>query len=363
MTIVSSTRLVTGGVDTHLDVHVAAVVDANGGVLGVESFADDTDRARSRLVALAGVVRCCRAGRGRGHRRLWGGAGASSRSLRAGGDRGRSTESAGASTQRQERPVGCDRGRPWSVVGSRRRTREGRHRQRRSVASVAGRPSVRHVRCGSAPSCGLRHLMFTAPDELRQRLATLSVKALVNETARQHPRSDGDPVVHATETAAVTLARRIQGFDAELELLDAPDRTVGESDRSGVTRHLRLRVRHRRHTCSPRPATTPHGSVPKRPGPSSAGSLRSRPCPARATAASDSTGAATARPTTPVADRADPPRPTRTAHRRLHEPAPRRRQVEAGDLPLPQALRRPRDLSSTAALTTKSRGGTDPRMP
>ena len=39
MTIVESTRPITGGVDTHLDVHVAAAVDANGGVLGVESFA------------------------------------------------------------------------------------------------------------------------------------------------------------------------------------------------------------------------------------------------------------------------------------------------------------------------------------
>ena len=39
MTIVENTRLVTGGVDTHADVHVAAAVDANGGVLGVESFA------------------------------------------------------------------------------------------------------------------------------------------------------------------------------------------------------------------------------------------------------------------------------------------------------------------------------------
>src|SRR3954469_13203922 len=38
MTIVESTRLITGGVDTHLVVHVAAAVDANGGVLGVESF-------------------------------------------------------------------------------------------------------------------------------------------------------------------------------------------------------------------------------------------------------------------------------------------------------------------------------------
>jgi transposase len=39
MTMVETTRLVTGGVDTRLDVHVAVAVDANGGVLGVASFA------------------------------------------------------------------------------------------------------------------------------------------------------------------------------------------------------------------------------------------------------------------------------------------------------------------------------------
>ena len=38
MTIVENARPVTGGVDTHADVHVAAVVDRNGGMLGVESF-------------------------------------------------------------------------------------------------------------------------------------------------------------------------------------------------------------------------------------------------------------------------------------------------------------------------------------
>ena len=37
MTIVE-TRPITGGVDTHLDVHVAAALDANGGLLGVWSF-------------------------------------------------------------------------------------------------------------------------------------------------------------------------------------------------------------------------------------------------------------------------------------------------------------------------------------
>ena len=41
MTIVE-TRPITGGVDTHLDVHVAAALDGNGGVLGVESFPTTT---------------------------------------------------------------------------------------------------------------------------------------------------------------------------------------------------------------------------------------------------------------------------------------------------------------------------------
>ena len=38
MTIVEAGRTVIGGVDTHLDVHVAAALDPIGGVLGVESF-------------------------------------------------------------------------------------------------------------------------------------------------------------------------------------------------------------------------------------------------------------------------------------------------------------------------------------
>src|SRR4051794_10927492 len=38
MTIVETTRPVTGGVDTHADVHVAGAVEGNGGVLGVASF-------------------------------------------------------------------------------------------------------------------------------------------------------------------------------------------------------------------------------------------------------------------------------------------------------------------------------------
>ena len=39
MTVTTLTRSITGGVDTHLDVHVAAALDERGALLGVESFA------------------------------------------------------------------------------------------------------------------------------------------------------------------------------------------------------------------------------------------------------------------------------------------------------------------------------------
>src|SRR5664279_5053960 len=41
MTIVEAARAVTGGVETHLDVHVAAALDPVGGLLGTEGFTAD----------------------------------------------------------------------------------------------------------------------------------------------------------------------------------------------------------------------------------------------------------------------------------------------------------------------------------
>ena len=38
MTIVEDTRVITGGVDTHADMHVAAALDPLGGLLGVREF-------------------------------------------------------------------------------------------------------------------------------------------------------------------------------------------------------------------------------------------------------------------------------------------------------------------------------------
>jgi transposase len=49
MTMHTLARAVTGGVDTHLDVHVAAALDEKGALLGVESF-ETTARGYKKLL-------------------------------------------------------------------------------------------------------------------------------------------------------------------------------------------------------------------------------------------------------------------------------------------------------------------------
>ena len=49
MTTVEAVRGVTGGVDTHRDVHVAAALDTLGGLLGSESFSTDPDGYKALL--------------------------------------------------------------------------------------------------------------------------------------------------------------------------------------------------------------------------------------------------------------------------------------------------------------------------
>lgn len=59
-TIVEAAPAVTGGVDTHLDTHVAAALDGIGGLLGVESFEagrSGEDKLISWLCSLGSVVR------------------------------------------------------------------------------------------------------------------------------------------------------------------------------------------------------------------------------------------------------------------------------------------------------------------
>ncbi len=58
----SMVRNVVGGVDTHADVHVAAAVDHNGGLLGIESFPADRAGYEELLGWLVGFGAVCRLG-------------------------------------------------------------------------------------------------------------------------------------------------------------------------------------------------------------------------------------------------------------------------------------------------------------
>ena len=70
LTIVE-TRAITGGADTHADVHAAAALDPIGGLLGVQEF-PVTPAGYARLLAwLGGFGTVCLAGRGHRQLRRW----------------------------------------------------------------------------------------------------------------------------------------------------------------------------------------------------------------------------------------------------------------------------------------------------
>ncbi len=66
----------------------------------------------------------------------------------------------------------------------------------------------------------MRHLVITAPDQLRYRLNGLSVATLVSEAARLRPSRSGDPVMAAHKASLCSLARRIQGLEDQIAELD-----------------------------------------------------------------------------------------------------------------------------------------------
>ena len=66
----------------------------------------------------------------------------------------------------------------------------------------------------------IRHLGFTAPDELRERLRGVSRRRVAHVAAGLRP-SGSDPVACATKLALPTLGRRVLDLDTSTERLDA----------------------------------------------------------------------------------------------------------------------------------------------
>jgi len=218
MTIVESTRPVTGGVDTHLDVHVAAAVDANGGVLGVESFAT-TPAGFAELFSWLSMF---------------------GTPTRVGVE---GTGAYGAGLARHLRGEGLE------VIEVDRPNRQERRRNGKSDeldAIEAARAALSGRASGIAKSADgdveairallvvrrsgrnvrikylnqIRHLGFTAPNELRERLRDVHRDHLARTAAALRPTARTDTVVYATKLAIATLGRRVLALEADAARLD-----------------------------------------------------------------------------------------------------------------------------------------------
>ena len=213
MTIVESTRPVTGGVDTHLDVHVAAAVDGNGGVLGVESFATTTSGFSDLYGWLVGFGPLARVGvEGTGAY----GAGLA-RYLRA-------REVVVIEVDRPNRQLRRQQGKS-DVIDAVEAARAALSGRASGVAKTAdgdveairallvARRSARDVRIKYLNQ--IRHLGFTAPDELRERLRGVSRDHLARTAASLRPALAAGSVMHATKLAIHTLGRRVLDLESD----------------------------------------------------------------------------------------------------------------------------------------------------
>jgi transposase len=217
MTIVGDRPVITGGVDTHADMHVAAALDPIGGLLGVREFPATAAGYAALLgwlggfgdVALVGVEGTGSYGAGLA-RHL---AAASIRVVEVDRadrqDRHRQGKSdpldavSAARAAQSGRASGVPKGRDGAVEAIR--------------ALMVAKRSARHERTQAINQA--RALIVTGPDELRGRFAGHSPAALVDAIAALRPRP-GDVPGYAIRVALRELGRRAQFLDAQLGRLD-----------------------------------------------------------------------------------------------------------------------------------------------
>ena len=231
MTIVETTCLVTAGVDTHADLHVVAVLDSLGAVLGIETF-PVTAEGFEQLVGWL---------RSRGEIDLVGVEGTGS----YGAGLCRHLTRAGIRVVEVDRP------------NRQLRRREGKSDPVDAVAAARaalsgqalGRPKSRdgdveairvlEVACRSATEDRiatlnqLRHLVICADEEVHRRFAGLSVARLTANAASLRPRPT-DTVRYSTLFAMRVLGRRVTALDAELVELKAVMRPLIDRTAPGL---------------------------------------------------------------------------------------------------------------------------------
>jgi len=218
MAIVEVTRRITGGVDTHLDVNVAAALDEIGGLLGVESFATTADGNDALIGWLDSFGRLDLVGVE--------GTGSYGASLaRAFARRGVPVVEVDQPNRQRRRQAG--KSDPIDAVEAARAAQGGRARglaksRTGNVEAIraltVARRSAQSVRVKTMNQ--IRHLGFTAPDDLRERFDGVSRARLGAEAASLRPRPGTDQVLFATKTALRVLGRRLLHLDAEMAELN-----------------------------------------------------------------------------------------------------------------------------------------------
>lgn len=211
-------RVVTGGVDTHLDTHVAAVVDGIGKILATRSFPATAHGYRQMLRWLRSFGAVAKVGV-------------------------EGTGSYGAGLCRFLHEAGVE---VFEVIRPNRQARRRRGKSDVADAEAAARAALngeadatpkrgdgdvesirmlRVARRSALKACTqaanqIRSLIVTAPEPLRQRLRGLELAELTATCARFRPGPLVSPEA-AAKTALRSLSRRWQDLDAEIETLDA----------------------------------------------------------------------------------------------------------------------------------------------
>ena len=218
MTIVEAAPGITGGVDTHLDNHVAAALDPLGRLVGTESFTADAAGYKALLVWLEGFGQVDKVGvEGTGSYGV-----GLSRFLRRKG-----VEVIEVNRPNRQSRRNNGKSDPLDAVEAARAAISGRASGAGKTKDgpieairvlVVAKRSARQARVKALVQ--MRHLGITAPDQLHSRLKGLTVHALVTESAKLRATRSADPVTAATKASLSSLAHRVQALDEELAELD-----------------------------------------------------------------------------------------------------------------------------------------------
>jgi len=218
MTIVEVDCAVTGGVDTHLDTHVAAALDQRGALLGTEFFDASPQGYRALVDWLRAFGPVDKVGvEGTGAY----GAGLA-RYLAEGGIVVIEVDRPNRATRRRE-----GKSDTIDAIEAARAAHSGRASgvpklRDGSVEAIRVLLVAKHSarRARSKTLTQMRQLTYTAPEQLRCALKGLSIEAFLARAERLRPHRSTDVVTGATKAALSSLASRVRDLEAEITKLD-----------------------------------------------------------------------------------------------------------------------------------------------